>query len=92
MIAQNMLEEVLQQATQHIGGTDEALLGHLRGSYPGVHFTVCSDNDIPPRLTAAAGNSSCQLYYVASGGHCLALTTDAEAASGLVVARCDDEE
>ncbi len=37
------------------------------------------------RLTAALGNARCQLYYLDTGEHCVKLTRDADAASGLVV-------
>jgi hypothetical protein len=56
-----------------------------------MHFSICSDDDMPLRLSPAAGNAYCQLYYVDSGDHCLRLTTDAEAATGLVVALCDED-
>jgi hypothetical protein len=47
---------------------------------------------MPPRLAAVAENSCCRLYYVDSSDHCLRLTSDAAAASGLVVALIDLDE
>ncbi len=64
----------------------DALAQQLRGSFPGVHITVCGEDDISPRLTPAAESGACLLYYVDAGEHCLKLTADAEAASGIVVA------
>jgi hypothetical protein len=58
----------------------------LRQAFPGRHVSVCNEDDIPPRLAAAAENSACLIYYVASGEHCLSLTNDAAAATGIVVA------
>jgi hypothetical protein len=89
-----LLDDVLAQVARQAGPTllDQELAIELRSAFPGVHFTVCGDDDIPPRLAAAAGNDFCQLYYVGGGEHCLALTTDAEAATGIVVAMRGDDE
>lgn len=92
MIPAAMLTDVLAQVAGRPGAPNDVLVGHLRSTFPGVHFSICSDDDIPPRLSAVAGNELCRLYYVASSEHCLSLTTDAEAATGLVVALCDGEE
>ncbi len=40
---------------------------------------------MPPAL----GNARCRLYYLDAGEHCVKLTRDAAAASGLVVALLD---
>jgi len=85
------LANVMDQVATRARSDGEALVGHLRGSFPGLHFTVCGEDDIPVRMHAAAGNAFCNLYYVSTGEHCLSLTDDAEAATGLVVALCDDE-
>lgn len=64
---------------------------NLRETFPGIHFTVCGEDDIPPRLAAAAGNERCELYYIDGSEHCLKLTADAAAASGIVVALRGDD-
>ena len=92
MIAAALLSDVLEHVAGRPGAPGEVLVGGLRSAFPGVHFTVCSDDDIPPRLSAAAGNATCRLYYVASSEHCLSLTTDADVATGLVVALCDGDD
>lgn len=66
--------------------THEALAQALRAAFPGRHISVCDEDDIPPRLKPAAENAACQIYYVASGEHCLSLTSDPAAATGIVVA------
>ena len=91
MIAEPVLSKVLHQVTLRADDPGDELVSHLRRSFPGVHFSICSDDDMPPRLSPAAGNAYCQLYYVDSSDHCLRLTTDAEAATGLVVALCDED-
>ncbi len=92
MIEAATLTQVMDQVASNPHAGYEALVGRLRGSFPGIHFTVCGEDDIPVRLRAAAGNGLCSLYYVNSGAHCLSLTDDAEAATGLVVALCDDAD
>ncbi len=92
MIEAGILSKVLDQVVSRAHAPGDALAGHLRGTFPGVHFTVCSDDDIPPRLRSVAGNAYCRLYYVDASDHCLKLTADAAAATGLVVALCDEDE
>lgn len=92
MIDAATLAQVLDQVASRPRTDYEALLGHLRSSFPGIHITVCGEDDIPARLRAVAGNELCQLYYVNKGEHCLSLTDDAEAATGLAVALCDGDD
>ena len=91
MIAAPLLEQVLAQVAGCPGAPDQVLQARLRSSFPGVHFTVCSDDDIPARVPAVADNGICRLYYVDASEHCLKLTADAAGASGLVVAWCDED-
>jgi len=82
--------EFLDQVLNHVAGTaspvHEVLAQDLRTTFPGQHVSVCNDDDIPPRLQPAAENGICLIYYVATGEHCLSLTNDAAAATGIVVA------
>lgn len=86
MIESAVLPKVMDLVAARASDLSDVIVGALRQSFPGIHFSICSDEDIPPRLTPAAGNPYCELYYVDSGGHCLRLTNDPEAATGLVVA------
>jgi hypothetical protein len=66
-------------------GVDYAALSHLRQVYPGLYFTHCLDddiNDIEPVLRGAGIN----LYLVDGRQHCLRLTKDLQAATGVVLA------
>ena len=92
MIADALLSEVLDRVAAQAGAPDELLVAELRQAFPGVHFSVCRDDDMPARMSPAAQNALCSLYYVTSSGHCLSLSTDAESASGLVVALVDRDE
>lgn len=85
-IAPDFLDQVLAQVASAPSCIHEALAQNLRAAFPGRHLSVCNDDDIPPRLKPAAENTACLIYYVASGAHCLSLTDDAAAATGIVVA------
>lgn len=85
MIDASLLDRVLDHVAQAPVKLEFELAAELRKVFPGTHFTVCGEDDIPPRLKEAVGNEACALYYVDATEHCLKLTTDAEAASGIVV-------
>jgi hypothetical protein len=85
-IAHDFLDQVLQHVAGAPSCIHEALAQGLREAFPGKHLSVCNDDDIPPRLKPAAENAACLIYYVSTGEHCLSLTNDAEAATGIVVA------
>ena len=89
MIEASLLSKVMDQVASHASDLADTLVTHLRKTFPGIHFSVCSDDDMPPRLKHIVGNAFCRLYYVDSADHCLRLTDDADAATGLVVALCD---
>jgi hypothetical protein len=85
------LDQVLTFVAGAPSTVHEVLAQSLRTAFPGKHVSVCNEDDIPPRLEPAAENRLCLIYYVASGDHCLSLTNDAAAATGLVVALRDTE-
>ncbi|MGE5492504.1 MAG: DUF6129 family protein [Actinomycetota bacterium] len=67
-------------------------LASLRAAFPGVSISECAADDVNARLTPALETDSHEFYLVSScGGHCLSLTSDFEAASGIVIAAKDDE-
>ena len=91
MIAPDLLDAVLARvAAAPVAGYD-ALAQALRAEFAGTHITVCGEDDVSPRLPPAAGNAACALYYVDASEHCLKLTTDAEAATGIAVALRGDD-
>lgn len=70
---------------------DIDLQKQLREAYDGLRVVVCSDDDIPAHATPALGNHRCNLYYLDASDHCVRLTGDAGAASGLVVGLRDPD-
>jgi hypothetical protein len=72
---------------------DIDLQTQLRSKFDGLRVVVCSDDDVPPNMPAAHESARCHLYYLDAGEHCVRLTREADAASGLVVGlRADDAD
>lgn len=83
MIAAETLQQVAEAVER--AGVSEAVLAELRQGFPGVHFSYCMDDDVgaaKPALERPGFN----LYLVDGREHCLSLTTDPAAATGLLVA------
>ena len=66
-------------------GVDEATVLALRQQYQPVHFTYCMDDDLPNNVPVIE-NAAFNLYLIDGREHCLCLTNDYEAATGIVVA------
>ena len=87
MIAAGMVEQVADSVAEASPFLADIDLQHLlRAEYDGLRVVVCSDDDVPANMPPAMGNTRCNLYYLDAGEHCVKLTRDAQAASGLVVA------
>jgi len=63
----------------------QANLSVLRQQYPTIHFTYCMDDDLPNN-TPVIERKDFNLYLIDGREHCLCLTNDYEAATGIVVA------
>ena len=92
MVPDSMIRELLDHVALHLHGSHDEMAASLRGRFPAIHVTVCSDDDMPSRVPFAAENPHCRLYYVASGEHCLSLTDDADAATGVVLGLIDHDD
>lgn len=89
MIAPETLDSILSEI-EH-GAAGDVLLSALRARFPDVHFTLCADDDVGavvPHRTAAGFN----VYLVDGRDHCLKLTTEPAAATGLVLGELYDGE
>lgn len=69
----------------------EASVGHLRREWPGIHFTFCGEDDVPARLRPVLAGEGFNLYLVSNAEHCVAFTSEPEAASGIVLAALFDD-
>jgi hypothetical protein len=84
MIDQSVLDGVIAAAEGNPFG--DSLLASLRGSYPGVHFTCCMDDDINVNARPLVSRPGFNLYLVNSSNHCSTFTNDPDIASGIVLA------
>ncbi len=66
-------------------GVGEKGLACLRDALPDIHFTLCHDDDVVGPKPVHESNTF-NLYLVDGRDHCLTLTNDAAAATGVVVA------
>lgn len=87
MIDPQILPEIAEAATD-----PRVDAGALRQRFSGIHFTLCSVDDVNPRYTPAYESSGHELYlYTGQSGHCLEITGDFGCASGIVVAAKGDD-
>ena len=80
---------VAQRALQ--AGVSENMLTGLRAQFRGMHLSYCNDDDVinaSPYLQSPGLN----IYLVDGREHCMTLTQDLEAATGLLIAEVNDEE
>jgi hypothetical protein len=83
MIAEAQLQAVADRiATAYL---DDALITQLRTEFAPLHFTYCYDDDISDR-TPVIATEKFNLYLIDGREHCLKMTNDYEAATGIVVA------
>jgi hypothetical protein len=68
----------------------EASVAHLRRERPGIHFTFCGEEDVPARLNPFLEGEGFHLYLVSNAEHCVAFTSQLEAATGIVLAWVDE--
>jgi hypothetical protein len=84
MIDTDLLTAVARRAGELM--LNEASVAHLRREWPGIHFTLCSDDDVPARLNPVREGNGFKLYLVSNLSHCVSFTNQLEAASGIVLA------
>lgn len=86
-----MIEPIrLQQIAEVIrrAGLNEQTLAALRETFTDLHFTYCLDDDVGVDEPIHCGDGF-NLYLVDGRQHCLTLTRDPEAATGLLLAQVD---
>ena len=85
--------DLLAQVAARAGELDlsEAGINHLRREWPGIHFTFCAEDDVPARLSPALAGRGFNLYLVSNAEHCVAFTSQCEAASGIVLATLSED-
>lgn len=73
--------------------TRQESIGDLRGGFPDLIFTECSENDISPRLMPVADTPQALIYLITGvSGHCLEATSDLATANGVIIASRDEDD
>jgi hypothetical protein len=82
--------ERLDQITEVVrrAGLNDQTLAALREAFADIHFTRCNDDDISAG-TPARRSAAFNLYLVDGRAHCMVLTSDPDAATGVVLAELD---
>jgi len=70
---------------------DDTLKEELKQAFPGIRFTLCSEDDIHASKPVLESQGF-DLYLVGSSDHCLSLTNDFALATGVVIAEVGADE
>lgn len=89
MITPEQIQAVIERVRRE-GPNDEVVKG-LRAEHSGIHFTFCSDDDVIGPTPAHEEEGFC-LYLIDGRNECIRFSTDAQTATGLVVAEVEPEE
>lgn len=85
--------ETVDQVVTAVGsaGVGEETVQTLREQFPNIHFTFCSDDDVCGPNPVHESDSF-NLYLIDGRDHCLAFTSDADIATGIVVAEVYEDD
>jgi hypothetical protein len=72
-------------------GLDSTLQESLKQDFPGIRFTLCSEDDIHAGKPVLE-HEGFDIYLVGNSDHCLTLTNDYTLATGVVIAEKYPEE
>lgn len=89
MIETEIVEQIAQFVAQN--SLNETTLTELRQTYPSIHFTYCSDDDIHSGRPIKE-HPEFNIYLVDTRGHCFTLTSDFDNATGVVLAEVTETE
>ena len=89
MITNSRLSQIVRQAEQH--EMNGQLLSQLRNAYPDLHFTYCMNEDVV-NASPVEKREAFNVDLVDGRKHYLRLTTDRNAATGVVLAEVLDED
>lgn len=70
---------------------DETLREELKQAFPGIRFTLCTEDDINAGKPVLESDRF-EIYLVGSSDSCLTLTNDYALATGVVIAEIYEEE
>lgn len=88
MIEAKTIDEIAD--TVKVSGLDDTVMTQLRTSWPDIHFTFCSEDDIC-QARPVYESDMFYIYLVDSRNHCLSFTSNYQVASGVVIAECEED-
>lgn len=85
-------EELVGKVAEMANGkpVDDTLKEELKKAFPGIRFTLCSEDDINAGKPVLE-TEGFDIYLVGSSEHCLTLTNDFALATGVVIAEVFDD-
>lgn len=85
-------EELVGNVAKMANGkpVDDTLKEELKNAFPGIRFTLCSEDDIHAGIPVVESEGF-DIYLVGSSEHCLTLTNDFALATGVVIAEVYDD-
>jgi hypothetical protein len=89
MIEPAVLDQINALVVDH--GLDDSAVSTLRGMWPDIHFTYCSDDDVMAAKPVRESERF-NIYLVDGREHCLRFTSDPQNATGLVLAEIEEDE
>jgi hypothetical protein len=89
MIETAVIDQINALVVDH--GLNESAISILRGMWPDIHFTYCSDDDVMVAKPIRKSDTF-NIYLVDGREHCLKFTSDLQNATGLVLAEIDEDE
>jgi hypothetical protein len=89
MIEPDVIDKINALVLDH--GLDDTAVGTLRGMWPDIHFTYCSDDDVMAAKPVRESGGF-NIYLVDGREHCLRFTSDPLHATGLVLAEVEEDE
>lgn len=88
MITQSEIDRIA--AFAQANGPEEITVSAMRKSWPDYHFTWCEDDDISAAQPVRSFDGF-NLYLAAGAGGCIGFTGDANRATGIVIARIEQD-
>jgi hypothetical protein len=86
MISEERLDQIAEIVRR--AGLNDQTLAALRDSFADMHFTRCNEDDISAGTPVRVADAF-HLYLVDGRTHCMVLTADPEAATGVLLAEID---
>ncbi len=86
MIESQVLDEILAFVNAEGGETD--VIAKLRERWPDMHFTHCLEDELCLEEPVREGETA-NVYVVDGSEHCMKITKDPDAATGILIAELD---